>query len=292
MEISQNPRQAPRVEESTRGTRLAAPSRMTPRTLIGSSLVLTFVVACSGSTVQINTNRDSGVPGPDGGQSGDAGPSCSIVTLPGDRACVPGTAPPNRVIEIEAAAGNDCVACGTSFEPCQVKVAANTITVSIKANVCQLPPGTACPASCEVPITKCSVPALPAGSYKVVVDGENPNPGIAPRTLEVSEGASDASCSFPRDKSTTTISGSGYATNCSVESDCEVVTVGDTCQPCTCPNFAIAKSALPRFQSDFRSIRSSCTTPAGGGPVCAGCLSPKVTCDTTAGVTGVCKLVQ
>lgn len=68
-----------------------------------------------------------------------------------------------------------------------------------------------------------------------------------------------------------------YATACAQASDCVPAFIGNVCQPCSCPNTAIARSSQPLLEADIAGLVRWCADP--GGVVCAGCPSVAAGCD-------------
>jgi hypothetical protein len=280
--------------------RLHSQQSMKQHGVFGGSLFLLSALACGGATDTVLDARavDGGSSGLDGSALKpdvvivdppvDAGPVCKLGVLPGNRACVPGTAVANQPIEIEISSSESCLGCGVTLEPCKVTRAGSKITVSLVSKTCPFPSDMACPPVCEIPQTKCTLPALPAGAYVVEVVGELPGSSLPPRALVVANKATDSSCSFPKDRYSTSTFATSYGANCASDADCALVTLGDTCQPCSCPNAAIANTSLSTYQEDFRRLRSLCTT-SNSGPVCAACIAPKAVCDKSGGAAGMCK---
>lgn len=228
------------------------------------------------------SGEDGGLPdgrGPDGGA-----PSCVTVLLPGDRACVPGTARAGAPITL-ALSGDLCG--GLPNEPCEVTVSGSRITVAMRVRHC--PPPDASPV-CIPTVGSCQIPALAAGTYTVEVMGE-PRTNRPPRTLVVEAEATATSCSLPQG-ARAPLDGSMYDTTCTQDTDCIPVTVGDLCAPCTCPGAAIAAKAFASYAADYRARLSECPAEATGGPVCAACPAPQVTCKRAEGaVTGTCAIL-
>jgi len=258
---------------------------VTLRASLGLALVaaLTAVVACQVSVVNegdASANSDAG--------ASDASPEdaggCVTETLPGDRACVPGTARAGAPITL-ALSGDLCG--GLPNQPCEVTVSGSRITVAMRVRHC--PPPDASPV-CIQTAGSCSIPALAAGTYTVEVMGE-PRASRPPRTLVVEAEATATSCSLPQ-WAPAPLDGSRYDTTCTQDTDCTPVTVGDLCAPCTCPGAAIAAKAFASYAADYRARLSECPVEATGGPVCAACPAPQVTCKRAEGaVTGTCAIL-
>jgi hypothetical protein len=161
----------------------------------------------------------------------------------------------------------------------------------MRATTCTPEGDVGCPAVCLIPSIKCTIPPLAPGEYVVEVAGEGPRVGLPPRTLVVTNDGAESTCSLPQHGSLPDeLDGSKYARNCSVDEDCVIARVGNLCQPCACPNTAIAKSVAASYESDFRARSSQCA-PQKGPIACAACAPVKPSCDTSSGLTGTCKLV-
>lgn len=227
-----------------------------------------------------------------GGDSVDGdGASCTVDSLPGDRACVPGTARSNTPLAIDVAARDGCLGCFSSFEPCAVDVSGTKITVSMKVKSCPPAGEKACPAVCILPRTSCMLPGLAAGTYTVVVTGQRPpSTGLPERTLVVSDDADAISCELPANgEGGKPLDGTKYAANCSVDSECTMATVGDVCSPCKCANAAIATTSAANYAADYRSRTSECIPDDTA--ICAGCAPVKATCEVLPNaLTGTCKV--
>lgn len=87
-----------------------------------------------------------------------------------------------------------------------------------------------------------------------------------------------AACGDPR-----VIDGKGYSTSCTVASDCVGVFFGNQCEPCGCPNAAIATSARVTYEAD----RSNALAACGPRPAiaCGPCQDHPPVC--TAGACGL-----
>lgn len=252
--------------------------------------IVVALAACGGTVTEGNGGGDGGGGGGgDGGGGGGGGGTCTVGTLPGDRACVPGTARSNTALAIDIAASEGCLGCFTTFQPCQVDVSGTTITIAMKTRVCPPPGDQACPAICALPQTKCELPPLAAGTYTIAMSGERPS-GRPPRTLVVTDDATSTSCTLPSPGDLPKpLDGTKYATSCSVDADCALATVGEICAPCKCPNLAIATSSLEAYGADYRARSSECAPDEGA--LCAACPPVKATCkiDGTA-LTGTCEV--
>lgn len=247
--------------------------------------ILATIVACSGgiSTVGGDGGAGSsgaGSSGASGGSSGTSGgdSACSVAETVVTRACVPGTAAPGVAITVQAE-GEDtgCLGCGKSLEPCSVQVVGQKITIGLSLKTCSLPPDTACPAICAVGVGTCTIPPLAEGTYSIELAGGAKTSGDIARQLVVKSGGA-SSCTLDQGTNPPTIEADGYADSCSGDQDCALVIEGNVCQPCGCPNEAIAKSALDAFQAELRAKKSLCKDPSGGGPACAACPAYKATC--------------
>ncbi len=261
---------------------------------IGSSL-LVVLLACGGSTAGSpggGTNDGGGGEGGGGGDGGGGGGgTCTTGTLPGDRACVPPTARANTELTIAVDASDGCLGCFTTFDPCKVDVSGMTITVSMMTRTCKPAGDQACPAICALPGTTCKLPPLAAGTYTVAVTGDGSRNGLPPRALVVTEDAKDTSCSLPQPGTEPPqLDASGYARSCSTDADCEVATVGNVCQPCKCPNAAIATTSANAYAGDYRAHASQCRADKTGIQ-CAACAPSKATCTISpTALTGTCEL--
>jgi hypothetical protein len=74
------------------------------------------------------------------------------------------------------------------------------------------------------------------------------------------------SCGSP---ARTGLSLSDYSTRCAAAAECVAVTVGALC-PCACPNAAINRSDLPRYEADRMQVRCADT-----GVICGPCPEPR-----------------
>lgn len=269
---------------------------MTIRTNFGSATVVLLFALASACGGTIGSTVDGG--GADGGSSEDGGSdggSCTIDPLPGDRACVPGTARSNTPIDISVA-GPGCRSCFSTDEPCEVVVTGTVVKVSMMSKTCiDRSPGSgspACPPVCLLPETTCKLPALAAGTYTVEVSGE-PTSSRAPRTLVVADDATTTSCKLPpAGRPPEPLDGAKYPTTCATANDCLSATVGVICGPCKCPDAAIAKTSLDTYSADYRARLSECDADKSGGLDCAACPPRKVDCEIAPdALTGTCKLV-
>jgi hypothetical protein len=257
---------------------------------LGSSLVVIVVlVACGGTVSTAGDGGSDGGSGSDGGGADGGGGSCSTATLPGDRACVPPTARANVPLEIAVDAANGCLGCFTTFDPCKVDVSGSQITVTMTTKTCPPPGDQGCPAICALPGTTCKLPPLAAGKYTVKVTGDGPREGLPPRELVVVDApTAPTSCKLPQPPNPPPpLDGTKYSTSCSGTNECRLVTVGDLCAPCHCPNAAIAVAAST-YDADYRAAASQCR-PTNGTVACAPCPPAAAFCkiDGTA-LTGTC----
>lgn len=237
-------------------------------------------VALSGAEESGDGGGLSDGSGPDGGAPG---PGCVTEILPGDRACVPGTARAGAPITLGL---SGAICGGVPNEPCEVTVSGSRITVAMRVRHC--PPADGSP-MCVPTVGTCPIPALAAGTYTVEVVGE-PRASRPPRTLVVEAEATATSCTLPKG-APAPLDGSTYDTTCTQDTDCTAVTVGDLCAPCTCPGAAIATKAFASYAADYRARLSECPAEATGGPVCAACPAPQVTCKRAEGAaTGTCAI--
>ena len=87
-----------------------------------------------------------------------------------------------------------------------------------------------------------------------------------------------AACGAP-----TVLDGKAYSKSCTVAADCVAVVFGDQCQPCTCPNAAIASSDKVTYEADRSAARAACGPVSDA--VCAACQAMPPVC--SAGVCGL-----
>ena len=262
------------------------PMMLRPVLVLGSTLVV-LLVACGGSVSGGGSSSGaSGSSGPSGnggtsstgGLSGTSGAvaSCTVQTLAGDRACVPGTGRANTPITIAVDASKGCLGCFTTFDPCNVTVTGDRITVSMVTRTCPPAGEVGCPAVCTFQATTCTIPPLAAGTYKVDVVGDGPHGGLPDRELVVTaDGAT--SCKLPSPPNEPKPIPDSYPRECATDDDCAIATIGSVCAPCTCPNTAIAKSALPAYEADYRAATSQCP-PSDAQVKCGGCENHKAIC--------------
>lgn len=275
---------------------LAALSMMLRSALaLGSTLVL-LLVACGGDVSGVGSSRGASGTSGNGGTSSTGGLSgtsgavatCTVQTLPGDRACLP--APAARTpITIAVDASKGCVGCFTTFDPCNVTVTGDRITVSMFTRTCPPAGDVGCPAVCTFQAT-CTIPPLAAGTYKVDVAGGGPHAGLPDRELVVTaDGAT--SCKLPSPPNEPKPIPDIYSRECATDDDCAIAKIGSVCAPCTCPNTAIAKSALPAYEADYRAATSQC--PRSDVQVkCGGCEDHKAICANRAPADGPGVCVQ
>jgi hypothetical protein len=87
------------------------------------------------------------------------------VGQPIDRSCLPRIAMANRQLTLEIE--EQCGACGTTAERCDVTVEGWTVTLSLDGKTCEPPAGAACREECSKNRVKCKIPPLAEGRYKV-----------------------------------------------------------------------------------------------------------------------------
>ena len=260
-----------------------------------ASALVVLLVGCGGSVSSVGSSSGASGGGTsgNGGSSGSSGdsPTCTVQTLRGDRACVPGTARANTPITIAVDASEGCLGCFTTFEPCSVTVSGDRITVAMATRTCPPAGDVGCPAICVYQATTCTLPALGPGSYTVDVVGDTPRAGLPPRQLVVAPDATALSCTLPAPSDGPAPLDNSYPKECGSDGDCAVATVGNVCSPCRCPNAAIASSAKAAYEADYRAATSQC--PASDAQVkCAACQERKATCMRTApgSASGICML--
>jgi hypothetical protein len=241
-------------------------TRLTPRVL---ALVSFLLAACSGATVTIPGSPGDGS---DAGTGNDGSPTpplpgCTVAKEQATRACLPGTAQAGATINVNMTS-EGCLGCGTSNARCEVQVAGNSITLSMRADSC--PVTGPCTAACMQPRVTCAIPPLAAGTYEVKLETVN-MPTVTRELVVAPTGAT--SCTV--DPNVKPMDPSAYARSCTEVSDCALVTT-DTCGTCACQNAAIAKSELPRWESEQRQRWSSCEWLAGG--VACKCASSTLAC--------------
>lgn len=252
---------------------------------VGVTLLVALLAACNSGLVDDDSKcaRGATCQGSDDGganvDSGTGGGGCTVGSLPGDRACVPGFGKAGTPITIDVE-GDGCLGCFTTFEPCKVDVAGATITISLATKSCPPPGDVACPAVCAIPQTTCSLPALAAGEY--VVKFSNESASVRSRTLVVTADG-ETSCDLtqpglpPAELDT-----SKYATTCTTDDDCVAVAKGSMCGACgLCPNTAIAKTDKDAYDAEARSLTSQCTFP-DQIPACAPCPPAEARCQAGA----------
>ncbi|MBS2018279.1 MAG: hypothetical protein JST00_35745 [Deltaproteobacteria bacterium] len=268
--------------------------------VVRSALGVSFIgalVACSGGVSIVGadggTSGSSGSSGSSGasssgssGASSSGGVACTMGTMDVARACVPGTAAAGVPLTIEAEGTDDgCLGCGKSLESCRVEIKGLTIKIGLDVKSCAIPPETPCAAICERALKKCTIPPLTAGAYAIELEGGVTTSLDFPRQLVVKQGATGTSCSISEVSDRPAIDATGFPDACTVDDDCALVTVGDVCQPCSCPNEAIATSGIEEFQSKFRAAQSLCKRN-NDKPACAPCLAAKARCNANKCVVG------
>ena len=228
--------------------------------VFGAAAILTLLVACSGSTGRVGSSGD-GDGGTDGG-GGDAG-TCTVGALNATRVCVPGTAKAGAELSLEVDA-QGCVGCGAAVLPCKVKISGQQILLTIEQKTCVS--SEACSAICEIPQVKCAIPPLAAGTYTVdFTEGVRSSEGPL-RRLVVADGATATSCDTGHpDSQPLPIAAKEFPVACVIDADCSLITEGNVCTVCACPNAAIAKTAVPSYESMLRERQSLCTQGSGGG---------------------------
>ena len=255
------------------------------------ALLAVIVVACGGTVTNVGDGGTDGGGGAGGGGDAGEGGGCTLADFPADRACVPATARAGEPVYLTVDATDGCLGCFTTVDACKVVVGSHIITLSIVAKACPAPGDQACPAVCALASTECRLPPLDVGTYVIKVAGEAPSTGLPPRQLVVTQTAADTSCVLPAPGTPSdVIDGSIYSKSCSDDLDCVVATDGNTCEPCKCPNLAIAKGASEALSGNYRALLSQCT-PGKGGVQCAPCPPVKATCVTDpSALTGTCTL--
>ena len=236
---------------------------------LGLSAMFVATVACSGGISPVNGSSSGG----DGGDSdGGVGPGCTKEAIDVSRACVPGTAKAGVELTLDAD-GVGCGGCGTTIGPCVVNVTGDVIRLSMDVQKCPLPEGVGCDLSCALPEAKCVVPALAEGTYRIELAKTNGSGSSADRVrvLVVKNDGAATSCAIPRtDSAPPSVDIDSFPKACAIDSDCVAAVDGEVCNPCTCPNGVIAKSASDDYQGKVREQQALCTGPAGGG-ACAPC---------------------
>lgn len=235
-----------------------------------------------------------GVDSSPGGQGGDGGTDagCTTATLGANRACVPGTGAANAPITLAYDAPG-CVACFSTIDPCKVTVTSDRVEITVTTTTCPPAGGGDCPASCLLPAGTCTLPPLPEGSFTVELVGEGAHSGFGPRRLVVAADGKETSCTLPPSGlAPEPLDLSGYPRACASDGDCVIARSGNLCQPCACPNDALAKTAEAGYQSEFRARSSQCPA-SNDGVVCAACPPMKAVCEVAVGQpSGTCKLVS
>ena len=270
---------------------------MTPARLLVVASVIALSAACGGSVAggpdgsSSSSGGSSSGGSSSGGSSGTSGGTCTSSPVAGSRACVPGTARAGAPLRIAVDATDGCLGCFAKLDACTVDVVGDRITVAMTATTCEPTTDRECPAVCMIPSTSCDVPPLAAGEYTVEVAGEGSRSGLAPRTIVVAADATETSCELPSPGTPPApLDGSKYARACSTDEDCVRATVGNLCQPCACPNTAIAKAAAAEYEADRRARSSQCEPQ--GAVVCAACAPMNAKCEIQPdALTGTCTLV-
>lgn len=252
---------------------------------LGFSVVVVLLAACNSGLVDDDSKCPSGSTcqgSDDGGanvDSGAEGSSCTLGSVPGDRACVPGVAKAGTPITI-AVEGDGCLGCFTAFEPCKVDVTGSTITVTMATKTCPPAGDRACPAICMIPKTTCSLPALAAGDY--VVKFSNESASVRSRTLVVAADGATSCELTPPGLPPAELDTSKYGKTCTTDEDCVAVASGSMCGACgVCPNTAIAKSDEDAYDAEARSLISQCKFP-DPAPACAPCPPAEARCQAGA----------
>jgi len=260
------------------------------RPLVCSLVFVAVVAACGGSVDSTGGGASSsGASGGNGASSGLLGGSCSPISVDGSRACVPGTAAAHEPIVVEIDDDRGCLPCFTTIDTCAVAVEGNVISLRMAATQCTPSGDLGCPAMCGRPSAKCTLPPLSPGKFLVEVVGEGGRTGLVPRELVVADDATETSCSLTV-PARGAIDGTKYETSCSTDEDCRAATFGDLCQPCKCPNAAIATSVSNAYAADARAASSQCSGPKGG-LACAACPPVVPRCEIQgSALAGTCKL--
>ena len=272
--------------------------RSTTSLLLAAFVTTSLAVACGGATSDVDSSSgsgDGGAGGGDGGTgNGDGGTTCTKAAVNGRRACVPGTASEGTALTVDIDASDGCLGCFTTLA-CNVQVTGTTITLAMESTTCPPAGDLACPAVCQIPQTKCTIPALAAGTYEVKVAGEGPRIGLGPRKLLVAPASAEtaASCSLGQiGTPPEPLDVSKLSTSCSTDQDCMLAFDGNVCGPCTCPSTAIATSAAKEYEALLRARSSQCETRQDG-VACAACAPVKASCKIDGNaLTGTCTKVQ
>lgn len=244
------------------------------------ALALLAVAACGGKLVP--DMGDAGAPAASGeGMTNGTDPtSCSSQALAPSRACVPGKGRERSAIAIEIDRPGACLPCGGSVQPCTVDVQGTQITVSTTVQICGDAPATC---SCASEKATCELPPLPSGTYTLLLPNEAPRPGLPPRQLVI-QPSGEVACSLSDPGNIASVELANYGTSCQTDADCTLVTTGDSCTPCACPNGAISTKSQGRYESDTRAASSQCD--GHGGVACAGCPQRTAFCNPS----GVCDI--
>lgn len=273
--------------------------RSLPSLLVSALFATSLTVACGGATTDASGTSSGGSSGggsSSGGSSGggDGGSSCTKAPVAGRRACVPTTAAAGTPLTLDIDASDGCLGCFTTLA-CNVQVSGTTITLAMESTTCPPAGDVACPAVCLVPQTKCTIPALTAGTYEVKVSGEGQRTGFGPRKLVVgpADQKGQTSCELPPPGTPPEpLDLSSLSTSCSTDQDCMLANDGNVCQVCKCPSTAIATSAREPYEALLRARTSQCDSPPDG-IACAACAPVKAICKTDGtSLTGVCTKVQ
>ncbi|MDB4943850.1 MAG: hypothetical protein JWP97_3384 [Labilithrix sp.] len=264
------------------------------------------VVACGGSVSPVGEGASSSSSsssssggsssggsssGTSGGGSSGSGGTCTIGSLPGDRACVPGTARAGQPISVGVDASEGCLGCFTAFEPCDVTVSGTTVLVTMRTKTCTPAGDVACPPVCASPRTTCVIPPLAAGTYTVSVSGEGSRSYLPARELVVTDGAGETSCALPPSgEEPAPLDGNAFGKSCNQDSDCTPIFAGSQCAQCACANDAVSTSELPAYEAARRARISQCAPPGAPAP-CAACRTPVAVCEISPiALVGTCRL--
>jgi hypothetical protein len=256
-----------------------------------AALLALVVVACGGTASNLaDGGTDGGTDAADAGDTSDAG-GCTVADLPGARACVPPTALAGEPIRLTVDAANDCLGCFTTVDACNVILGSHVITLSMVAKACPPPGDAACSPVCALAQTLCTVPPLGVGTYVVKVAGEPATSELTPRELVVTKTATDTVCTLaPPDAVPNLADLSTVKKDCGADVDCVLVTDGNLCQPCRCPNVAVSKIAWAYQSGSYRALRSQCI-PDKSGVQCAACPPARAVCVIDAGApSGTCTI--
>lgn len=239
------------------------------------AVALALLGACGG---KLAPTPDGGVPSPGGeGQTDGTDPlDCKSQPLQPTRACVPSKGRESSAIQIEIDQPDGCLPCGAHLQPCAVEVHGSAITVSTTAQVCESEAGTC---ACVAPKTTCQLPPLAAGTFTIALANEGPRSGLPPRQLVIAP-TGEVACALSTTLGPAMLDLADYGTGCQTDADCTLITTGDACQPCACPNAAISTKSNSRYQGDLRAAVSQCPSSSDAGDVaCAGCAEVKAVCN-------------